>query len=73
MEQHTVITFRQFPFEIGQKIFIEDGPRRGDWEVTGVTDQKLKLRCPVSHREVEWNRFCYFIEETGNIPWPHPD
>ena len=73
MEKNTVITFRQFPFEAGQKIYIEDGPRHGDWEVIGVTDRKLKLRCPISHREVEWNPFCYFVEKTENGPWPHPE
>jgi hypothetical protein len=72
MDHQPVITFRQFPFEIGQKIYIEDGPRRGDWEVVGLTDKKLKLRCPVSHREVEWNRFCYAVEEIANHPWPQP-
>lgn len=73
MDQHNVIIFRRYPFKVGQKIYIEDGPRRGDWEVVGVSDRKLKLRCPISKREFEWNRFCYFKEETDNSPWPHPD
>ena len=34
---------------------------KGDWEVIGVSDRKVKLRCPVSLREFEWNRFCYFM------------
>jgi hypothetical protein len=73
MGKHNVIIFRQYPFKVGQKIYIEDGPRRGDWEVVGVTDRKLKLRCPISNREFEWNRFCYFMEETDDSPWPHSD
>jgi hypothetical protein len=71
--KHNVTIFRRYPFKVGQKIYIEDGARRGDWEVVGVSDRKLKLRCPISNREFEWNRFCYFMEEAGNTPWPHPD
>lgn len=71
MEKDTVIIFRPYSFHIGQKIYIEEGPRRGDWEVIGVTDRKLKLLCPVSNREVEWDRFCYFVEESDDSPWPH--
>jgi len=73
MAHQSVITFRQYPLEIGQRIYIEDGPRRGDWEVVGLTDKAVKLRCPVSHREVEWKRFCYFTEESRDTPWPHSD
>jgi hypothetical protein len=67
---HTVIRFRQYPFEAGQKIFIEDGPRKGDWEVVGAGEKKVTLRCPVSGREVEWARFCYFAEEAESERWP---
>jgi len=52
---------------------LEDEPRRGDWEVMDVTERKLMLRCPISNREVEWNRFCYFVEEADNSAWPHRD
>ena len=69
---HTVLIFRPYPLEVGHKIFIESGPRRGDWEVVTVGDRSVRLRCPVSHREVEWDRFCYLVEER-NDPWPHPD
>jgi hypothetical protein len=54
-----VLIFRPFPFQAGQKIFIESGPRRGDWEVMALVNQKIRLRCPISKREVEWDRFCY--------------
>ncbi len=33
-----VVTFRPYPFRVGEKIHIEDGPRRGDWEVVGVSE-----------------------------------
>jgi hypothetical protein len=67
-----VLIFRSYPFRVGQKIFIESGPRRGDWEVLALGDKKVRLRCPISQREVEWDRFCYFVEECDDI-WPHPD
>jgi hypothetical protein len=70
---HNVTIFRPYPFEVGQKITIERGPRRGDWQVIGVDERKVKLRCPVTQREVEWNRFCYFVEERDGVEWPHCD
>jgi hypothetical protein len=73
MNEKTVTIFRPYPFRVGQKIYIEDGPRRGDWEVVGLSDRKVKFRCPMSLREVEWDRFCYFVENTDDIPWPHSD
>ena len=71
MKDKTVTIFRPYAFQVGQKIYIEDGPRRGDWEVVGLSERKVKLRCPLSGREVEWDRFCYFVEETNDSPWPH--
>jgi hypothetical protein len=73
MAQSTVVVFRTYPFEVGQKIYIADGPRHGDWEVVGVGQHKVKLRCPISRREFEWGRVCYFAEEEIGGPWPHPD
>ncbi|MCI5145030.1 MAG: hypothetical protein D3923_05745 [Candidatus Electrothrix sp. AR3] len=58
-----MIFFKRYPFSPGQKIRIEDGPRRGDWLVTAVDEKKVMLRCPVSGTEVAWDRFCYFSEE----------
>jgi hypothetical protein len=72
-QNHTVITFRSYPFQLGEKIYITDGPRHGDWEVIGITDRKVTFRCPVSHREFTWDRFCYFMEERKDSPWPHAD
>jgi len=68
----TFLTFRPYPLQVGQKIFIDGGPRRGDWEVVDLTDRKVKLRCPLSGREVEWDRFCYLVKERRGT-WPHPD
>ena len=31
--------------------------------MVGLSDRKVKLRCPFSGREVEWDRFCYLVEE----------
>ena len=68
--KHKVTVFTPFEFHEGQKIFIEKGPRKGDWEVIGVTERKVQLRCPVSLREFEWNRFCYQIGERIFDTWP---
>ena len=73
MEKFNVEIFRPYAFEVGQKIRIEDGPRKGDWEVIGITDRKVKLRCPISLKEFEWNRFCYFVENRQAEPWPQHD
>ncbi len=70
MPKETVILFDPFPFNGGEKIHIESGPRRGDWEVVEVSERKIKLRCPVTFREVEWNRFCYFVKKRENEVWP---
>ena len=73
MDRNKVIIFNLFPFEVGQKIYIDGGPRKGDWEVVGISDHKVKLRCPISAREFEWNRFCYYAEMREDEPWPHED
>jgi hypothetical protein len=73
MAKHAVTIFKTYPFTVGQKIFIQDGPRRGDWEVIAVGEKKITLRCPISRRQFEWNRFCYYVEERQDSPWPHPD
>lgn len=68
-----VTVFRPHPLQVGQRIRIEGGPRNGDWEVIGVTERKLRLRCPISHREVEWDRFCYLVEQRDDLEWPQHD
>ena len=70
MEKHDVAVFKPYGFKIGQKIRIEGGPRNGDWEVVGISERKIKLRCPISLKEFEWDRFCYFSEERQGEKWP---
>lgn len=70
MGNGNVFFFDPFPFRMGQKIHINSGPRKGDWEVIGVDERKVKLRCPVSFREFEWDRFCYFADEKNGVEWP---
>ena len=73
MSTRRVTIFRPYQFKVGEKINIEGGPRGGDWEVVGMDDRKVKLRCPVSAREVEWDLFCYFVEERDGQEWPQKD
>ena len=73
MAQHPVTVFKLYPFEVGQKIHIEGGRRAGDWAVVGLTDRKVKLRCPISGREFEWDRFCYAVEELPEAEWPRTE
>ena len=70
MNRHDVVFFKPYPFKLGEKLHIQGGARKGDWEVIDVTDRKVKLRCPVSLREFEWNRFCYFVEARSETLWP---
>ena len=72
MAVHRVVVFEPYPFEPGQKIRIEGGPRRGDWEVLGADAKTVRLRCPVSGREVEWPRFCYHVRDE-EAEWPAED
>ena len=66
-----VLILRPYPVRVGQKITIEAGPRRGDWEIIGVGDRQLRLRCPISHKELDCDWFCYVVTEATGIPWPH--
>lgn len=73
MTQHRITHFAPHPFKTGDKLHIDDGPRRGDWEVADVTERKVTLRCPVSGREFTWDRFCYVTEVIESDVWPSPD
>jgi len=73
MMTHQVTVFQVYPLQVGQKLNIADGPRRGDWLVIGLSERKMQLRCPVSGREVEWERFCYLVEELSQEEWPSKD
>ena len=65
-----VAIFSPYPFQVGQKIRIDGGKRRGDWEVKAIGERKLTLRCPISAREFEWDNFCFLVEERDDEPWP---
>ena len=67
-----VVFFKRYPFEVGQKIHINDGPRKGDWKVIEVDEKKVKLQCPVSGFVAHWDRFCYVTEEK-QAAWPSTD
>lgn len=71
-DEDKVLILRPYPVREGQKIYIEAGPRRGDWQIIEVGERKIRLRCPLSHKEIECDRFCYVVTE-ADIPWPHPD
>ena len=70
MSKHNVTVFKPYSFKEGQKINISEGPRKGDWEVIGVSDKKVKLKCPISKKEFEWALFCYHVEDLENEEWP---
>ncbi|MBA3007603.1 MAG: hypothetical protein KKB91_04595 [Proteobacteria bacterium] len=65
----SVTIFTPYPFAIGEKIHISEGPRHGDWIVADLDDKKITLHCPVSGKEFCWNRFCYMID-TRKQEWP---
>ncbi len=67
--EHSVTVFEPYPFKIGQKINIKGSRRAGDWEVIEITDAKVTLRCPISKKELTWDRFCYFVEDK-QMKWP---
>jgi hypothetical protein len=70
---YNVTVFRSFPFKVGQKIRIEGTRRAGDWEVAAIGEHKVTLKCPISHKEFTWSKFCYFTEEERDTPWPRED
>lgn len=73
MSQHDVYLFRLFPLEVGQKIHIESGVFRGDWEVVSVSERKVRLKCPVSGREIERDHFLAFVTHQRGVAWPRHD
>ncbi|MEJ2225837.1 MAG: hypothetical protein P8X49_11965, partial [Syntrophobacterales bacterium] len=50
---------------------IQGGPWGGDWEIIEVGERKIRLKCPISHKEIEKDRFFFFMEERDQEPWPH--
>ena len=65
-----VVIFKPYPFQVGQKIRIEGSKRDGDWEVIGISERKVTLRCPISNKEFSWDLFCFFAEEKDITSWP---
>ena len=70
MKRYDVTLFEPYPFQVGQKIRIEGGKRHGDWEVVGLSEAKVTLRCPISNKTFEWARFCFRVEEQEDAVWP---
>ena len=70
MNNNEVLLFTPYPFEPGQKIHIDGGKRKGDWEVVGLADGKVTLRCPVSGKEFSWPQFCYQVGRKKMEQWP---
>lgn len=66
---NNVTVFRPYSFEVGEKIYIEGGHRKGDWLVTGCDEKKVTLQCPVSKKEFTWDRFCFHLENREQ-EWP---
>ena len=67
-----VAVFKLYPFQPGEKICIESGPRRGDWLVLACDEKKLTLQCPISKKEFSWNHFCFHVESREQ-EWPMPE
>ncbi|MDA8138929.1 MAG: hypothetical protein M0036_09775 [Desulfobacteraceae bacterium] len=70
MQTFKVSIFKPYPFKVGQKIRIKGGKRQGDWEVVDANEFKVSLRCPITNRQFEWERFCYIVQEKENEIWP---
>lgn len=70
MAENEVIIFREYSLEVGQKIHIGDGSRRGDWLVTGFSERKIQLRCPVSGVEIACDMPLCFVEKRRQPEWP---
>ncbi len=70
MSKYSVTVFKPYPFKAGQKINISEGPKKGDWEVIGATEKKVRLKCPISKKEFEWDIFCFHTEDQEDVTWP---
>jgi hypothetical protein len=68
--KHTVTVFSPYSFRVGEKIHIDGGRRKGDWEVAAVASHTVTLRCPITKKEFEWKKFCYCIEKQETATWP---
>ncbi|MBF0467301.1 MAG: hypothetical protein HQK61_00195 [Desulfamplus sp.] len=68
--KHDVTIFKPYPFKLGQKIRIDGSGRNGDWEVIDIGENKITIKCPISHKELKCDKFCCFVEEKNNEDWP---
>lgn len=68
--RHDVTVFTPYVFNVGQKIRIESGRRKGDWEIAAIGEHTVTLRCPISKKEFEWAAFCYLVKEMADEIWP---
>lgn len=68
--RHDVTVFTPYVFRIGQKIRIETGRRKGDWEIAAIGEHTVTLGCPISKKEFEWAKFCYLAAEMKDEVWP---
>jgi len=64
-----VVILNPYPFYPGEKIYIESGPRRGDWLVLACNEKKVTLQCPISKKKFSWDRFCFHVENREQ-EWP---
>lgn len=70
--EHDYALFEPYPFVVGQKIRIRNSRRGGDWEIVAVGEHTITLHCPITHKEYEWNKFCYLVSEQQKGVWPEP-
>jgi hypothetical protein len=67
----TGLIVRPYPVRLGQKITIEAyAPARRLADNRGG-DRKLRLRCPISHKELDCDRFCSVVTEAAGIAKSH--
>ena len=70
MEIKDLTLFKPYPFQLGEKIRISEGPRAVDWEIIQLSTHKVTFKCPISKREFSWDRFCYVTETLKTTEWP---
>ena len=64
-----VLVFGPYKFKPGQKIYINGGKRKGDWEIIDYDGEKVTLQCPVSGIKITVNQFCFLVDEAMQ-EWP---
>ncbi len=72
MVKSNVAVFKQYSFQPGEKVYIENGPRCGDWLVLACDEKKVTLQCPVSKKTFSWDCFCFHVKNCER-EWPIPE